>query len=114
VDERPLPIAQFSSILAATIEDIGVGFKPFCRAFETTEHFHILFYTCTPGQVVSELPNIYLGRPMSPVLGTDTLARHVVIKASQPFHYTQDGDMYMCENGRMDISIGPKVTIIVE
>lgn len=114
VDGELLPITRFSSILAATIKDIGVGFKPFYRALEVPDTFHILFYACSPLEFALELPNIYLGRPMAARLGKDVLAKHVLIESEKPFYYTQDGDIYECKDGKMEISIGPRIQIIVK
>jgi diacylglycerol kinase family enzyme len=114
VEGEELPLNRFTSILAATIPDIGVGFKPFFRAFERLDSFHVLFYTCTPGQFAAELPNIYMGRPNRPRMGMEMLAKRIVVEASEPFHYTQDGDMYVCRDGRMEISIGPRITVVVD
>ncbi len=114
VDGKPLPITRFSSILAATIKDIGVGFKPFYKASEVPDVFHILFYDCSPMEFAVELPNIYMGRPMSKRLGQDALAKHVIIESEKPFHYTQDGEIYECKDGRMELSAGPRISVIVD
>jgi diacylglycerol kinase family enzyme len=113
VEGVEIPVTHFTSILAATIKDIGVGFQPFYRAFEELDSFHVLFYTCTPMEFAAELPYIYMARPIRDRMGTETLAKHVTIEAKEPFHYTLDGDMYVHKSGKMDIEIGPRLTVIV-
>ncbi len=114
VDGEVLPFEQFSSIMAGTMTDIGVGFKPWYRAFDEPHTFHILFLTCKPLELLPEVPRFYFARPIHPKNGSETLAKHVLIEAEEAFHFTQDGDLYTCDDGRMDISIGPRVTMIIE
>ena len=114
IDGEKQGLREFTSILAATIEDIGVGFKPWFRAFDEMDNFHILLFHGSAVQIIKEMPYFYFGRPPSPRLTAETLAKHVHLEAEEPFSYTLDGDMYECEDGIMDLSIGPRVEIILD
>jgi len=113
VDGNELPITQFTAILSATMKEIGVGFQPFYRAFERPDKFHVLFYTCTPLQFARELPYIFMAKPIHDYMGRETLAEKVIIEATEPFHYTQDGEMYTWEGGPLEIGLGPQLTLII-
>lgn len=114
VDGEVLDQQSFVSILAGTVEDIGVGFKPWARAFDIENLYHVLFIDCSPLDIVSQLSHFYRNRPLHPKLGAERTASQMTIEAEDAFYYTLDGDMYNCEDGKMNISIGPRVTIIVE
>lgn len=113
VDGNDLGITRFSSMLSGTMEDIGVGFKPWNRAFDVPNTFHIHFMDCSPFDLLPDVPLIWFGRPIHPKCTQEFLAKHVTIEAEEGFHYTQDGDMYFCEDGKMDISLGPRIEIII-
>lgn len=114
VDEEEIPLERFSAILAGSMEDIGVGFKPWNRAFDVPQSFHIHFADGSPFQILPDIPFIWFGRPMHPTNTQEYVAKHVTIEAEEGFHYTLDGDMYFCEDGKMDISVGPRVQVIVK
>lgn len=114
VDGEKLEAESFTSVLAGGMEDIGVGFKPWIRAFEVDRAFHSLFITCAPMTFLPEIPRFYFSRPMHPRAGTEAVCTHIRIEAEGPFWYNQDGDMHECEDGMMDIRVGPRVEVIVE
>ncbi len=113
IDGQAVEVDRFTSMLAGTVKEIGVGFAPWPRAFEVPHTFAFSFFTTGPLGFLPELPYFYLHRPIHPKTGGETLARSVHIEAEKAFSYTLDGDMYTCEDGRMDITIGPRITIIV-
>jgi diacylglycerol kinase family enzyme len=114
VDGDKLESERFTSIIAGSMEDIGVGFKPWIRAFTEDRKFHCLFITAKPLTFIWDIPYFYFARPMHPRSGSEAVCSHIHIEADAPFVYNQDGDMHECQDGIMDIRVGPRVEIIVE
>lgn len=53
-----------------------------------------------------------MGRPMHPRTGQEYVLRSMEIRATEPFKYTIDGDMHLCESGQLTVEAGPRLTII--
>lgn len=104
---------DYTSVLAATIDQIGLGFRPFIRCEERPGAFHLLALTAGPFDIVQELPNIRLGRPISPGAGESRVTESVSIESDRPIVYTIDGDMHT-SNGTVTLETGPRVEIIIK
>lgn len=115
VDDELLSDTTFTSMLAGGTEDIAVGFKPWCRAHDVEGAFHMLFFTCSPFKFLFDLPYIYFARPIHPRTGHEFMVKKSVkIEAEEPFVYTQEGEMYTCESGKMELKVGPRLTMIIK
>lgn len=104
---------DYLSIAAGTIEQIGLGFKPFYRAQEQPSQMHVLGIHTTPLGFVSQLPKVRRGKPMAPGHTYETLASRMRVQPVAPsLDYMVDGDLYACE-GPLDVSIGARVRIVL-
>lgn len=112
-DDDIWPRRDYTSVLAATIDQIGLGFRPFIRCEEKPGSFHLLGLTAGPFGIVRELPNIRMGRPLAPEHGLSRVTDSVEISSDTPITYTIDGDMHT-SNGPVTLETGPRVEIIVK
>jgi diacylglycerol kinase family enzyme len=113
-DGRVWPIRRYLAIAMGTIEQIGLGFRPFHRADERLDAFHLLGIHCTPFQFVRSLPRIQLGRPMSSRWVQESLARRVTIESrTGVVPYMIDGDLYL-SHGPLTARVGPKVRLVLD
>jgi diacylglycerol kinase (ATP) len=104
---------DYLSIAAGTIEQIGLGFKPFYRAQEQPARMHVLGIHTAPLGFVRQLPNVRRGKPMAPGHTYDALANRMRLQAVTPsIDYMVDGDLYACD-GPLDVSVGASVRIVV-
>ena len=62
VDARPVPDRRFCVIGAATVENVGLGFRPFHHAGEDPQRFHLLHADAHPLRLALELPALRFGR----------------------------------------------------
>jgi diacylglycerol kinase family enzyme len=108
-----LPERDYTSVLAATIDQIGLGFRPFIRSEEKPGTFHLLALTAGPFEIVRELPNIRMGRSIHPDRGLSKVADSVTVRSDKPITYTIDGDMHTSD-GPVTLEAGPRVEIIVK
>lgn len=104
---------EYTSFLAATIDQIGLGFRPFIRCEEQAHAFHILALMTSPASLTVELPRIRLGLPLPTEKAKTKVTDYVEIESPQPFAYTIDGDMHRCE-GRLVLRAGPRIEVIVK
>ncbi len=112
-DDRVWPRERFVAICAGTVEQIGLGFRPFPRCREHPERFAILGIDASPSGLLRELPRVRAGKPMHPDKVIDEVAREVTIVPtdSNALGYMIDGDLYRSERA-LTIRRGPVIKIV--
>lgn len=106
------PMRAYSTIAAGTIPDIGLGFRPFARAFEVPGTFHLLGIHASAKQLALDLPRIYRAEGMRREKAQDALAREAtIVTQRRGFQYMIDGDLRAHPGSEMTIRIGPSVRI---
>jgi diacylglycerol kinase (ATP) len=113
VDGDDWPDDRFLGIIAATVPEIGFGFRPFARCDEQPGFFHAIGVTGPITQVVARLPAIYLGRPWKRPVAVDAVARDLRLEAAGPIRFTIDGDLYAAE-GEVRVTTGPPVELVLD
>jgi diacylglycerol kinase (ATP) len=105
--------SDYFAIGAGTVDQIGLGFRPFYRFGEAPGHFHILGIHTTPMGFVKKLADIWRALPMGPEHTRERLATRAVLEArSGVVEYMCDGDIHS-HVGPLTLSIGPRVKIFV-
>lgn len=112
-DDRIWPRDRFVTICAATIPQIGFGFRPFYRCGELMDGFAVLGIDATRLGLIRELPRIRAGRPIRPGKVIDEVAREVTIVPTDPhaLGYMIDGDLYACDRP-LTIKRGPMLELV--
>lgn len=104
---------DYLSIAAGTIDQIGLGFKPFHRAHERPNRMHVLGIYTSPFGFVTQLSRVWQGKPMAPGHSYEALVSNIrVHPLARTLDYMVDGDLYTCD-GPLDISVGPSVSLMV-
>lgn len=111
VDGTPVPHHDFIAVIATTVDDIGIGFKPMHRAYEKDGTFHILSVGCQASDIVKNLVKIKTGKPIHHPYLFDSIGKKAVITSRKKMLYTIDGDMYEAE-GKLVAEIGPPVKLV--
>ncbi len=111
VDGNTVPHHDFIAVIASTVDDIGIGFKPMHRAYEQDGTFHILSIGCQPSDIVKNLVKIKTGKPVHHPCLFDAIGKKAVIASGKKMLYTIDGDMYEAEK-KLVAEIGPPVKLI--
>jgi diacylglycerol kinase family enzyme len=112
VDGRVLDRASFVGIGAATVREVGLGFKLNHRADDDPERFGVLAIHGKPISLLPDLWSVHTGRGIAPRRAFSAVASTLeVIPASGSMAYTIDGDLYQGE-GPLSISIGPTITFV--
>jgi diacylglycerol kinase family enzyme len=112
VDGNVLDFPDLMAVGAATVREVGMGFKLLHRADDDPERFAVLAIHAGALALVQDLLAVRTGRGISPRRAQSALAVEMRIEpAEQGTPYTIDGDLYRT-TGPMRITIGPKLAIV--
>lgn len=112
-DGTTWPLADYTALAAGTIDQIGLGFRPFHRYAERENAFHILGIYAEPARLTMQLPKIFRAEAMDPGHARDAVTSRAVIRSAElPLRYMIDGDLHEI-HGDLVVSVGPKVRIVV-
>ncbi|MBI2892962.1 MAG: sphingosine kinase, partial [Deltaproteobacteria bacterium] len=110
-DGQVWPTDDYLAIAAGTIDQIGLGFRPFPRAGERAGRFQALGITCPISAFLADMGRIRLGKPMTPGKTNDTLATRLEIAPDEKLAYMIDGDLHESD-GPLRIGVGPRLRIV--
>lgn len=100
------------AVAAGTIPDIGLGFRPFYRAFDVRGAFHLLAIHTSPMGFVADLPRIHRAEAMSPGKSVDAIVRRATVRSREKsLRFMMDGDVMDHAGSEMTVRIGPVVRI---
>jgi diacylglycerol kinase family enzyme len=114
IDGELLGRTSFVGVGAATVREVGLGFKLNHRADDDPERFGVLAIHGAPLSLLPDLWAVHAGRGIAPKRAFSAVASRldVVPKNSDgSMTYTIDGDLYRTE-GPLTISIGPPITFV--
>lgn len=98
-------IRDWTVILAETIENLGLGFRPAYRALNQDGKFHVLGGDISPARFVGHLSYVYKGRPWpKPLNMLDEVASRMRFESLEPFLYTVDGELLQAEHS-LDVNV---------
>ena len=104
---------DYLAVAAGTIDQIGLGFRPFYRFEERPEAFHMLGITTSPLGFVRELPRVWRAEPMRDGKTYEScVAQATVSSHDGVMRYMIDGDLHETR-GDVEVGIGPRVKIVV-
>ncbi len=113
VDGDALPWPQLTGVGAATVREVGLGFKLNHRADEDPNRFSLVAIHAGPLRLAADLVPVQLGLGIASSRAFSTVAAHVAIEPEEDdCLYTVDGDLYRA-TGRLDIRIGPELRFVV-
>ena len=112
VDGQALERTVFIGVGAATVREVGLGFKLNHRADDDVERFGVLAIHGRPAGLIPEFPAVYQGRGISPKRAFNAVASTLKITPqSGSMAYTIEGDLYKGE-GPLTISVGPHIEFV--
>jgi diacylglycerol kinase (ATP) len=112
VDGIEHPERRYVALAVGTVEQVGLGFRPFRLARECQDQFQIFAFHGSIQALLRELPKIYRGQPITRGFGFDPLTRKLVIETQDgEVPYGLDGDVYRAKSP-LYVRVGPKVEIV--
>jgi diacylglycerol kinase family enzyme len=113
-DGESWPARDYKAVMAATVDQIGLGFRPFIRCEEREGTFHVLAITAGPLGTAAMLPRMRLGLPVHAEGIRGKIASQALFRSDTPIHYTIDGDMHTAQSGQVRLEAGPRVELIIK
>ena len=108
---RELPSAQYTLILASSLKEVGLGFKPTYFAGQKDGFFHFIGGNLSAFEIAKNLSNMWLGKPMKGRELYDEVCREVWVKPESEFQLMVDGDVYRCAED-VKITTGSRLRFI--
>jgi diacylglycerol kinase (ATP) len=119
VDDVDLPRTRFVGLNAATVREVGLGFKLNHRADDDPERFGVLAIHAPPLALVADLRAAHTGRGIAPSRAFSAVASSMEITPLMSGHptgemsYTIDGDLYRVPaTATLRISVGPRIHFV--
>ncbi len=111
-DGESWPLRDYLTVAAGTVDQIGLGFRPFLRCDERPESFHLLGIYAPAAAFAGELPRIRLARPMRPGHAFERVTDHAVLRFESGLaRYMLDGEIFETP-GDLTLRAGPTVTLV--
>ncbi len=104
--------SQVTTVSAATIRNIGFGFKPYYGAEDPDGRFGLLILKEPPRNLVFHLFQMYRGELIYDPTLLQLPSREVLVKTSTPMRPMLDGDILQAHK-EFSISVGPSLDLIV-
>ncbi len=114
MEKEVWPQRDYTAVVASTVDQIGLGFRPFNRCQEEERAFHMLGVTAGPVGVARAFPRLRLGLPVEDENFPSAVTSCAVFRSSEPISYTIDGDMHVAEDGVVTLETGPRLEIIIK
>lgn len=112
VDGERLPWTSLTGLAAATVREVGMGFKLNHRADEDPDRFSVLAIHAGPVQLAADLLPVHRGRGIAPERAWSAVAQRLTIEPHDGENlYTIDGDLYRSP-GRLEVTIGPQLRFV--
>jgi diacylglycerol kinase family enzyme len=110
LDGEVLPGDDWLAVAAGTVEQIGLGFRPFREA--RAGQLHAVGLGSSVGRFARELPRVYRRRPLREPGNVERAARRLVLRSDEPASFMVDGDHHTGGN-ELVVEIGPTVRFLV-
>jgi diacylglycerol kinase (ATP) len=115
VDGVPISWPDFVTVGAATVREVGLGFKLIHRADDDPERFGVIAIHAGPLALIPDFPAVHAGRGIAPSRAYSAVASTLEIEPVEDvMAYTIDGDLYRKDrvSGPLRISVGPAIDFI--
>jgi len=112
VGDQALPWKALTGVCAATVREVGLGFKLNHRADEDPDRFSVLAIHAGPVTLAQDLVPVHRGLGVNPRRAWSAVAERLVIEPEESeISYTIDGDLYRA-SGPIEIALGPALRFV--
>jgi diacylglycerol kinase family enzyme len=120
VDGQLLPQTRFLGVNAATVREVGMGFKLNHRADDDPERFGVLAIHTRPIGLMFDVAAVHRGRGMPAAHAFSAVASTLEMTPEPPagggrppeMSYTIDGDLYRSSAPSLRVTLGPRVLFV--
>lgn len=111
LDGTLLERQDWLAVAAGTVEQIGLGFRPF-RFADQVGHLHAVGLGSSVARFAFELPRVYLRRPLAAADNLERAVSRVVLTSDEPIGFMLDGDFHR-GGTTITVEVGPTVRFLV-
>lgn len=112
VEGEALPWKALTGVCAATVREVGLGFKLNHRADEDPDRFSVLAIHAGPVTLAQDLVPVHRGMGVNPRRAWSAIASRLLIEPDDPeISYTIDGDLYRT-SGPLEVALGPPIQFV--
>jgi diacylglycerol kinase family enzyme len=112
-DGEPWPRRDYLAVAAGTIQEIGLGFRPYHMAGEVPGRFHLLGIHMSTPKFALLLPRVHRAKPLGDENVQEQLAERAVISSPEGLvRYIVDGELYH-KRGDLEITVGPRLRVVI-
>jgi diacylglycerol kinase (ATP) len=112
VEGQALPWKSLTGVGAATVREVGLGFKLNHRADEDPNRFSVLAIHAGPVTLAADLVPVHRGLGIDPRRAWSAVASTLTIEPEEAeISYTIDGDLYRA-SGPLEIGVGPSLNFV--
>lgn len=112
VDGTKWPGSRYLTVCAGSVDDIGLGFRPFFESLRHPGRMHAVGFACTARGVVKALPAIWMARPIDAPDVYAAIPERMVIHSERAAPFMVDGDFHPAGQA-VTVSVGPKVRFVL-
>ncbi|MCA9566415.1 MAG: hypothetical protein KC656_01175 [Myxococcales bacterium] len=110
LDGEVLAGDDWLAVAAGTVEQIGLGFRPFRDA--RAGRMHAVALGSSVGRFARELPRVYGRRPLREPGNVERPATRLVLRSDEPASFMVDGDFHR-GGQELVVEVGQTVTLLV-
>ena len=111
LDGEEWPQVAIYGIVCASVNEAGLGFKPFRRATEQPGSFQSLGLTAGPRQFALELPRLLAGLPARRDRLIEGVGEKLELISADPLTWFLDGEIYASARN-LTVAAGPRVSLV--
>lgn len=104
---------NYTAIIAATVPQIGLGFRPFIRSNDRPDTFHLLALQGSSLRTILQLPRIRTGQYIDESVAKSHISTTTRLEAREPIVYTIDGEMRTATSS-IELSTGPRIEVLIK
>ncbi|MEZ4317259.1 MAG: diacylglycerol kinase family protein [Myxococcota bacterium] len=112
VDGEVLERSDWLAVAAGTVEQIGLGFRPFRFVQDHPGQMHAVGLGCSIGRFARELPRVYRRQALVADGNVERAARRLVLRSDERATYMVDGDFHRGGN-ELVVEVGPSLDLLV-
>lgn len=109
VDGEVIPAQPYRLLVAAVVQDVGIGMRVTWRAGTAPRRFHLVASGLSTPAMALQLPRVLSGRPLRGQPHLDRLAEAAHLRFTAPQSYTLDGDLFRA--AEVSLAAGPRIRI---
>jgi diacylglycerol kinase family enzyme len=112
LDDEEWPPVPTYGVVCSSVAEAGLGLRPFRRATEQPGAFEALGLTAGPRRFALELGRLITGGNARRDRLIDGVGERMELSGKPPMRWLLDGEIFVSEEGRVEVTLGPRVTLV--